>query len=355
MDPLEDRVALSSGAISLGAAAQFALLGLDHTSVVNLAGFSGGSEGVSKGGTLVNLAPSVIAGDVIEASRGEYIGNGRVTGTVSINSSVMAQAGHDALAASIQAASLYPTQSFGKIAGPTTITGNGGLNVIAINGPIRNSLTLRGSASDVFVVNVSGDAQLLGHAALGLAGGVTADHVLYNFTSSHGSVDLLTQGELDGTFLGPGASFNVWGAVHGALIGGGGSIALLPGAAVAPAPFVQPGQPASLAGVVTSQGSGLAGVTVSLVGTDLAGNAMTCTATTDDNGDYAFSGLPAGTYMLEPPALSGYAPQSTVGQVNGIEDGTIISGDAIDSIVLQPGESGTGYDFEEISSIHIIA
>ena len=127
---------------------------------------------------------------------------GKVGGTVSVNATLLTQADSDARAASAQAAALTATQSFATITRPTTITGNGGLNVIAgIKGNIDNALTLKGTASDVFVINVSGNAELFGKATLGLSGGVTPNHVLYNFTANKGLIDIESPAAVSGTLL----------------------------------------------------------------------------------------------------------------------------------------------------------
>ncbi len=84
----------------------------------------------------------------------------------------------DALNASSTAKGLTATQTFTGISCSTTVTGNGGLNVIDINGSINlnnASLTLTGTGSDVFIVNVSGSAPgFVGTGGLMLGGGVTA-------------------------------------------------------------------------------------------------------------------------------------------------------------------------------------
>ena len=133
------------------------------------------------------MAPSTITGNVYEYASGQYSGPGKLGGSVIINSTLLAQNDTDALNASTTAQGLTATQTFGNISSTTTVTGNGGLNVIDINGSINlnnASLILSGSASDVFIVNVTGSASFGGTGGLSLAGGVTPNHVLYNFTGS---------------------------------------------------------------------------------------------------------------------------------------------------------------------------
>jgi hypothetical protein len=249
-DALEDRLALSTSTVSLGAAGQFGVLGLQNTQVTNLIAQVNGNEGVSQGGALQNSILSKITGNVSQSSNHEFSGAGKLTGTVATNAALLATIDSSALAASSQAAALTPTQTLGTITHSTTVTGNGGLNVIAINGSIRNSLILTGTSSDVFIVNVSGTADLSGNETLGLAGGVTANHVLYNFSGTGGSINLLTSSAVDGTLLAPHEDFILDGTVNGEIIGGGPEIILLPGTTVNQDPFSAP---------ATSTGPGLEG------------------------------------------------------------------------------------------------
>ena len=149
--------------ISLGTANNYSVLGLKNTAITNSLVTIHGNEGVSQGGKLSNNAPSTITGNVYEYASGQYSGPGKLGGSVIINSTLLAQNDTDALNASTTAQGLTATQTFGNISSTTTVTGNGGLNVIDINGSINlnnASLILSGSASDVFIVNVTGIGQL---------------------------------------------------------------------------------------------------------------------------------------------------------------------------------------------------
>jgi len=152
------------------------------------------------------------------------------------NPTLLTQNDTDALNASTTAAALSPTQTFpSSITTNTTVTGNGGLNVIKINGDINlgssNSLTLSGKASDVFVVNVTGTLKFTGSGGLLLNGGVTANHVLYNILGTN-SISSGVNNQFYGTLLFPKASYALDGNFIGELIGGGSSIQLLSGAKV---------------------------------------------------------------------------------------------------------------------------
>jgi hypothetical protein len=222
----------AAGMVVLGTAKNYAVLGLPNTQINNSLVTITGNEGVSQGGTLTNMAPSSIKGNVYEYASGQYSGPGVITGSVNVNPGLLAQNDADALAASAAAAGLAPTQTFGNINVGTTVTGNGGLNVIQINGSITKSLILNGGPNDVFIVNVTGTVSLGGSDVLGLAGGVAASHVLYNFVGNSGTIATHVGNVLYGTLLAPKYSFNLDGAFIGEIIGGGKSIALLSGAKV---------------------------------------------------------------------------------------------------------------------------
>ena len=225
----------AAGVISLGTANNYGVLGLKNTAINNSLVTIHGNEGVSQGGKLTNMAPSTITGNVYEFASGQYSGPGHLGGTVITNPALLTQNDSDALTAATTAAGLPATQTFGNISSNTTVTGNGALNVIDINGNINlnnASLTLTGTASDVFVVNVTGTLTCGGTGGLMLGGGVTANHVLYNLTHSGSTVTSHVGNVFFGTLLAPNMSFNLDGTFNGEIIGGGQSIALLSGAQV---------------------------------------------------------------------------------------------------------------------------
>jgi hypothetical protein len=214
------------GAVNLGAAGGYAVLGLENTQIQNSLVTITGDEGVSRGGKLVNMAPSTINGGVHEYAAGQYSGPGKLSGSIIVDPTGLAQADADARAASAAAAALAPTQTFANIGSDTTVNGNGGLNVIQVNGNITKSLILNGTASDVFVVNVTGTLSLGGYSTLGLSGGVTPNHVLYNFIGAGGTISTTFYNVVYGTILAPDYSMSLDGTFAGEIIGGGAFICL---------------------------------------------------------------------------------------------------------------------------------
>jgi hypothetical protein len=358
LETLEDRM-VPAAPVSLGDAGQFAVLGLRGTQINDGSATITGNEGVSRGGVIQTSSRTHITGNVDEFARREFRGRGHVGGHVVVDAALMTQADADALAASAQAAALKATQTLGTVRRATTITGNGGLNVIDINGSIRASLTLSGGANDVFVVNVTGNLSLSGSAALGLAGGVTANHVLYNFIGRHGQISTGAHDAVNGTLLGVHYNFNVGGTVNGELIGGGRTINLGGHATITQVNFKFPdAAPASLSGVVVSANSGLGmgGVTMTLTGTDDQGHPVSLTTTTAADGTYKFTGLRPGTYTLTetpPPPSGGFSFEQTtakVGTVNGAADGSLVTNNRnqIAGITLAAGNNGVGYAFTDL-------
>ncbi len=99
-----------------------------------------------------------------------------------------------------------------------TITGTQAVNVVNVSS-ITSDLTISGTASQVFVINVTGS---IGLSNVSLSGGVTANNVLFNITGG-GSV-MLGGGTVNGTFLDTAGGITLNGTtLNGALISGGAS------------------------------------------------------------------------------------------------------------------------------------
>ena len=91
---------------------------------------------------------------------------------------------------------------------------------------------------------------------------------------------------------------------------------------------------------------GIAGVEITLTGTDDLGNPVSLTTTTDADGNYVFDGLVAGTYTINETQPATHADGiDTAGSEGG--DATTVD-DEISGIVLGGGVDGTDYDFAEI-------
>ncbi len=102
-------------------------------------------------------------------------------------------------------------------------------------------------------------------------------------------------------------------------------------------------------GVFDAGDSGIAGVTVTLTGTNSLGQFVTQTTTTDMNGIYSFSNLLAGSYTLTETPPAGFMPGTdNVGDVNGVPDGAFSQQYMITNILLQANQNGINYNFGEV-------
>jgi hypothetical protein len=184
-----------------------------------------GNVGIGQKGTIVNMAPSKINGNVYEYQSGQYSGPGTLTGSQNVSPSTLSANVAGANKAAADAAAAAATQSsFGSITTATTITGTAGLNVIDINGAINlnnANLTLDGPSNAFFILDVTGNVSLTGTASLDVAGGVTDSDVLYNLESSTAEVTTHVGDTINGIVLaaGSGSSMNLDGAFNGELIG----------------------------------------------------------------------------------------------------------------------------------------
>jgi hypothetical protein len=106
---------------------------------------------------------------------------------------------------------------------------------------------------------------------------------------------------------------------------------------------------ANQSGTLSAGDSGLAGVSLTLTGTNFLGQAITMTTTTAPNGSYIFTGLLLGSYTISGTPPGGYLPESAaVGSVNGVTDGTMSAPNVITNIKLKAGQAGINYDFGDI-------
>ncbi|GIX00173.1 MAG: hypothetical protein KatS3mg111_3505 [Pirellulaceae bacterium] len=97
-------------------------------------------------------------------------------------------------------------------------------------------------------------------------------------------------------------------------------------------------------GVQDADDPGIPGVVITLTGTDLLGNSVNLTTTTDANGNYTFDDLLPGTYTLTETQPGSYGDgQSIVGTGASGTAGT----NQISGIELQSGAAAQGFNFSE--------
>ena len=89
---------------------------------------------------------------------------------------------------------------------------------------VRQTLTISGTANDVFIFNVAGDFTFNGSNMV-LTGGVMARHILWNFPTAGGIINFFKPvATASGTFLAPLRSYiQDHGRLDGAVLAGGTS------------------------------------------------------------------------------------------------------------------------------------
>ncbi len=106
-------------------------------------------------------------------------------------------------------------------------------------------------------------------------------------------------------------------------------------------------------------GEGMVGVTLTLSGTDVFGNAISGrTTTTIAGGVFTFDRLPAGTYQIVETQPSGTFDRnetagSAGGDVNNAAYGSGAATNTISNIVLPAATAATGYVFQEVSAAKV--
>lgn len=216
--------------ISLGAADDYTVLHLGgkqlslsngQTLVEGNVGMMGDTGSESK----LNFADGQITGDL-------RIDDG-VTGSTDVGNVVVGgsttvadydQAYNDALSASQQIAALTADYTFnGKLENPMTFNSVGNVTVLDVNGEIKldgsETLTLTGSASDFFYVNVYGKYGMSGTSSIDLIG-LSAANVIFNILGG-GDVSFSGDSHGRGTYLGVDSKFALNGNfLTGAVVGG---------------------------------------------------------------------------------------------------------------------------------------
>jgi protocatechuate 3,4-dioxygenase beta subunit len=103
-------------------------------------------------------------------------------------------------------------------------------------------------------------------------------------------------------------------------------------------------------GVRDAGEAGILGVTVTLTGTDLFGNAVTAsTQQTGADGGYAFTGIAPGTYAVAETQPAGYFD----GRDAAGTSGGIVAADTVTAIPVAPGADAAGYTFGERAPVSI--
>lgn len=226
--------AMSSAAlaapISLGAADDYSVLHLggkqlsmsnSQTLVEGNVGLMSDTGSQSK----LNFSDGQITGDlrIDDGVTGSTdLGNVVVGGSTSVAD--YDQAYNDALSASQQIAALAADYTFnGNLQSPMTFSSVGNVTVLNVNGEIKldgsETLTLSGSASDHFYVNVFGKYGMSGTSSIDLVG-LSAANVIFNIING-GDVSFSGDSHGRGTYLGVDSKFALNGNfLTGAIIGG---------------------------------------------------------------------------------------------------------------------------------------
>jgi hypothetical protein len=229
---------------NLGTAGAFSILGLadpQHSgngAQVNLQGPLGGSAilGIGANGKLHFQNGVILKNAVYEdpSATNQIDGGSSITGPLTKESFASIQ--KDAVSAATAFAALKPTQTFSQqIQNTTTVKGNGGQNVIAINTQLNlqngQNLIVSGGSGDTFIFNIAqGQDFKLQNGSSILLTGVSPSQVVFNFLGNGANVQI--QGNNNGAsntsgiFLNVEGQINIQGGTHNSVFISGNQIQL---------------------------------------------------------------------------------------------------------------------------------
>jgi hypothetical protein len=143
-----------------------------------------GNVAVASGSATINN-PFSIGGKLYLGPGVSYSSNVTPGGGVVTGSSVATDAASAASKAASEFSAMKATQTVGTLGNNSTITGTSGLNVIDASGVnvTNGTVTLSGSSSSVFVINVSGDFNV-SNGGVTLSGGVSESNVVWNISGN---------------------------------------------------------------------------------------------------------------------------------------------------------------------------
>jgi len=166
------------------------------------------------------IAGACVTGGGAVSSPSECAAGTDTTGSNAEVVTLLPHALSDAVSFSSTLAGLTATQNIPAVVlgthGSQTFSSGGGLNVVnvpSITTGTKATITVNGSASDIFVFNIGtsadpGALQLGNGASILLSGGITPDRVLFNLIGSGTTAQLGNHIVLNGTILAPQGQFS---------------------------------------------------------------------------------------------------------------------------------------------------
>ncbi|MGD0541175.1 MAG: SdrD B-like domain-containing protein, partial [Tepidisphaeraceae bacterium] len=312
-----------------------------------------GEPGIS--GVTVTLTGTDYLGSVSEttttAAGGTYAFNGLLPGTYSLTETI--PAGYTGEASDV--GSLGGTSATGSTSSITIDSGNAGISY-------NFGQVQPGSISGTVYNDINGDD--VDESEPGIAG---ATVTLTGTNGAGNPVTETTTSAANGTYsftsLSPG-TYTVTETLPAGYLGENGDVGSLGGSAGTEVvsnislPSGQSGtgynfgqyQPASITGIayndtngddVDESEPGIAGVTVTLTGTNGLGNPVSLTTTSVANGTYSFTSLSPGTYTVTETPPAGYVTENgDVGSLGGSAGTEVVS-----NVSVTSGETGINYNF----------
>lgn len=210
-----------------------------------------GNAGYASGVTQSGTSDGAVTGVLYYQDSSSLTGIGNFNKGRTFTQTSLAQALTDVQNASTTAKGLTADQTFGALGNSAvTITPSGAHTVVAISSiNITNSshnLTINGTASDFYIINVAGNVTLT-NGAITTTGGIPASHILFNLYGTNAQLTFQTSTSEVGTFLLPFSGDQI--TTHGNTIDGaliGYNVSMTSGTDLTGSPYVAAPEPTTL-------------------------------------------------------------------------------------------------------------